>query len=262
MNTESNQRPLERDITTDLRERMTYGGYLQLDTLLSAQQPVSPGPHHDEMLFIVQHQVSELWMKLVIHELRAALRYLQADQLGPVQKILARVKQVQRQLFEQWSVLETLTPSEFLEFRDSFGSASGFQSLQYRLIEFLLGNKNCDMAKVFDYDPAGSRTRRAQPLRRVPAPSAPRGPRRAGRVRRARLVAAARAQPRPDPRVQAHLRGHRDPLVRVCAVRAAGRCRGEFPAVAIPPHEDRRAHDRFSSRLGRIIGRWIPTAGA
>jgi tryptophan 2,3-dioxygenase len=154
MNTESNQRPLERDITTDLRERMTYGGYLQLDTLLSAQQPVSPGPHHDEMLFIVQHQVSELWMKLVIHELRAALRYLQADQLGPVQKILARVKQVQRQLFEQWSVLETLTPSEFLEFRDSFGSASGFQSLQYRLIEFLLGNKNCDMAKVFDYDPS------------------------------------------------------------------------------------------------------------
>lgn len=153
MSNESNQRPLESDITTDLRERMTYGGYLQLDTLLSAQKPVSPGPHHDEMLFIVQHQVSELWLKLIIHELRAALRHLQADELGPVQKVLARVKQVQRQLFEQWSVLETLTPSEYLEFRDALGSASGFQSLQYRLVEFLLGNKNAGMVKVFAHDP-------------------------------------------------------------------------------------------------------------
>ncbi|WP_240801332.1 tryptophan 2,3-dioxygenase family protein, partial [Vogesella mureinivorans] len=89
-------------------------------------------------------QVSELWMKLIIHELRLAIAHLQRDELGPVQKILARVKQVQRQLFEQWSVLETLTPSEYLGFRDSLGPSSGFQSHQYRLIEFMLGNKNAE----------------------------------------------------------------------------------------------------------------------
>ena len=151
--TPPNQRPLEQGITTDLGERLSYGGYLQLDTLLSAQQPLSRPVHHDEMLFIVQHQVAELWMKLVIHELRAAIAHLQADELEPMQKILARVKQVQRQLFEQWGVLETLTPSEYLEFRHVLGPASGFQSLQYRLIEFLLGNKNSAMVAVFAHDP-------------------------------------------------------------------------------------------------------------
>jgi tryptophan 2,3-dioxygenase len=154
MTTPANQRALEQGITTDLRDRISYGGYLGLDRLLSAQQPLSDPPHHDEMLFIVQHQVSELWMKLIIHELRAAIGHLQADRLGPVQKILARVKQVQRQLFEQWSVLETLTPSEYLQFRDVLGPASGFQSPQYRMIEFLLGNKNADMLRVFDHAPA------------------------------------------------------------------------------------------------------------
>ncbi len=148
-----NQRPLEQGITTDLGERLSYGGYLQLDTLLSAQQPLSNPMHHDELLFIVQHQVAELWMKLVIHELRAAIRHLQRDQLATTQKILARVKQVQRQLFEQWGVLETLTPNEYLDFRHVLGPASGFQSLQYRLIEFLLGNKNADMVAVFAHDP-------------------------------------------------------------------------------------------------------------
>ena len=148
-----NQRPLEQGITTDLGERLSYGGYLQLDTLLSAQRPLSNPVHHDELLFIVQHQVAELWMKLVIHELRAAIAHVQADELAPAQKILARVKQVQRQLFEQWGVLETLTPNEYLEFRHVLGPASGFQSLQYRLIEFLLGNKNADMVVVFAHDP-------------------------------------------------------------------------------------------------------------
>ena len=148
-----NQRPLEQGITTDLGERLSYGGYLQLETLLSAQRPLSEPMHHDEMLFIVQHQVSELWMKLVIHELRAAIAHLRADEVAPTQKILARVKQVQRQLFEQWGVLETLTPNEYLEFRHVLGPASGFQSLQYRLIEFLLGNKNAGMVAVFGHDP-------------------------------------------------------------------------------------------------------------
>ncbi len=154
MNTETNQRALEAGITRDLKDRLSYGGYLQLDTLLSAQQPVSKAGNHDELLFIIQHQVSELWMKLIIHELRLAIAHLQRDELGPVQKILARVKQVQRQLFEQWSVLETLTPSEYLRFRDSLGPSSGFQSHQYRLIEFMLGNKNADMLDVFEHAPA------------------------------------------------------------------------------------------------------------
>jgi tryptophan 2,3-dioxygenase len=156
-----NQRPIEDGVITDLADRITYGGYLRLDLLLSAQQPISKPVHHDELLFIVQHQVAELWMKLVIHELRAALVHLQADRLGAVQKILARVKQVQRQMFEQWGVLETLTPSEYLEFRHLLGPASGFQSLQYRLIEFLLGNKNADMVKVFAHDPEAQAELRA-----------------------------------------------------------------------------------------------------
>jgi len=157
----SNQRDLEAGIQTDLEGRITYGGYLHLDALLSAQQPLSQPPHHDEMLFIVQHQVSELWMKLLIHELQAALAHLRADDVDACLKILARVKQVQRQLFEQWAVLETLTPSEYLEFRDVLGPSSGFQSLQYRKIEFLLGNKNADMLKVFAHDPAAQQELRA-----------------------------------------------------------------------------------------------------
>ena len=156
-----NQRDIEAGIQTDLNGQMTYGGYLHLDTLLSAQQPLSQPPHHDEMLFIVQHQVAELWMKLLIHELKAALAHLRADDINTCLKILARVKQVQRQLFEQWAVLETLTPSEYLEFRGVLGASSGFQSLQYRQIEFLLGNKNAQMLQVFAYDPAAQAELRA-----------------------------------------------------------------------------------------------------
>ncbi|MFC4726762.1 tryptophan 2,3-dioxygenase [Coralloluteibacterium thermophilus] len=153
MSDDRTQRPLEAGITTDLHDRLSYGGYLRIDTLLSAQQPLSDPPHHDEMLFIVQHQVAELWLKLVIHELQAAMAHLARDETGPCQKIFARIKQVQRQLIEQWSVLETLTPSDYLQFRDVLGPASGFQSLQYRQIEFLLGNKNARMLEVFEHDP-------------------------------------------------------------------------------------------------------------
>jgi tryptophan 2,3-dioxygenase len=149
-----NQRELEAGLELDLQDRLTYGGYLQLDRLLSAQQPLSNPPHHDEMLFIVQHQVAELWMKLLVHELRGAIEALRRDDVDSCLKILARVKQVQRQLFEQWAVLETLTPSEYLEFRHVLGPASGFQSLQYRTVEFLLGNKNAGMLAVFKHDPA------------------------------------------------------------------------------------------------------------
>ena len=161
MTIEHNQRPLEAGIHTDLSGRMTYAGYLRLDRLLSAQQLLSQPPHHDELLFIVQHQVSELWMKLLIHELRAAIAHLQRDELGPCQKIFARCKVVLRQLTAMWSVLETLTPSEYMEFREILGPSSGFQSLQYRTIEFLLGNKNVAMLQVFAHDPAGQAELRA-----------------------------------------------------------------------------------------------------
>jgi len=155
-----NLRPLEGGITTDLQGRLTYAGYLGLDKLLTAQVTHSRPEHHDEMLFIIQHQTSELWMKLIIHELRAALRCIAGDDPGPVSKILARVKQVQRQLSEQWAVLSTLTPAEYAQFRGVLRAASGFQSLQYRLMEFLLGNKNEAMIRVFSYDPEGQATLR------------------------------------------------------------------------------------------------------
>lgn len=158
MHSPENIRPLEQGLELDLHDRTTYGGYLQLDTLLAAQKPLSNPPHHDEMLFIIQHQVSELWMKLIIHELGAALKHLAQDHLDPCLKILARVKQIQRQLFEQWAVLETLTPAEYLQFRDVLGPASGFQSFQYRSIEFMLGNKNADMLKVFAHAPVQQET--------------------------------------------------------------------------------------------------------
>ncbi|AKC87162.1 tryptophan 2,3-dioxygenase [Pseudoxanthomonas suwonensis] len=162
MTLDKNQRPLEPGIHTDLQGRMTYAGYLQLDRLLSAQTPLSDPPHHDEMLFIVQHQVSELWLKLLMHELQAAREFLKADQVWQCRKVLARSKQVLRQLTEQWSVLETLTPSEYMGFRHLLGPSSGFQSLQYRAVEFLLGNKNAGMVRVFAHDPDGQAALRAE----------------------------------------------------------------------------------------------------
>jgi tryptophan 2,3-dioxygenase len=145
---------MESSIRTDLRGVMTYGDYLDLDRLLSAQHPRSSPEHHDELLFIVQHQTSELWLRLVLHELRAARQLLSADELAPAVKCLARVKNIQRTLIEQWSVLATLTPREYAQFRDALGSASGFQSYQYRAVEFILGNKDAAMLKLFDGEPA------------------------------------------------------------------------------------------------------------
>src|SRR4030095_3549736 len=150
-------RDLEPGIVTDLTNRLSYAGYLRLDKILSAQEPLSGSasepPPHDEMVSIIQHQTSELWMKLAIHELKAALVFVQQDRLDATFKILARVKLIQKQLFEQWAVLETLTPSEFEAFRPALGSSSGFQSAQYRALEFLLGNKHAAVVDVFRYDP-------------------------------------------------------------------------------------------------------------
>ena len=148
-----NLRPLETSIHRDIA-RSNYADYLRLDILLAAQQPVSG--HHDEMLFIVQHQTTELWIKLVVHELRSAMALLAQDEPAPALKRLARVKHIQRQMTDQWSVLATLTPTEYAQFRDQLGHASGFQSAQYRLLEFLLGNKNAAMLPVFAHDAAAT----------------------------------------------------------------------------------------------------------
>ena len=138
----TNSRELEKSIHVDVPATESYGGYLKLDSLLSLQQPRSTS--HDEVLFIIQHQTSELWMKLLLHELDAALELVKVDSLEASFKIFARVAQIQRMLFEQWSVLETMTPNEYLSFRDALGRSSGFQSHQYRAIEFMLGNKDAN----------------------------------------------------------------------------------------------------------------------
>ncbi|WHY69119.1 tryptophan 2,3-dioxygenase [Neobacillus sp. SuZ13] len=140
---------LEKEIQTDFQKSMSYGDYLHLDKILSSQHRLSD--HHDEMLFIVIHQASELWMKLIIHELTAAIEYIQNNDLEPSFKILSRVSRIQQQLIQSWSVLSTLTPSEYLEFRDKLGQSSGFQSYQNRLIEFALGNKNAHTLAVYKH---------------------------------------------------------------------------------------------------------------
>jgi tryptophan 2,3-dioxygenase len=132
---------------TDFSASMSYGDYLHLDQLLDAQHPLSP--HHNEMLFIIQHQTTELWLKLVIHELKAAIAHIRGDDLAPAFKMMARVSRIMAQLIQAWDVLSTLTPSEYLDFRGALGRASGFQSHQYRAVEFLLGNKRAEMLAPF-----------------------------------------------------------------------------------------------------------------
>jgi tryptophan 2,3-dioxygenase len=205
MNERPGYRPLEPGVTTDLSGRLSYAGYLGLDRLLDAQNPLSD--HHDELLFIIQHQVTELWLKLLIHELRSAIALIGADDLPPALKRLARVKHILRQMFEQWAVLETLTPIEYAQFRRHLGAASGFQSLQYRTVEFLLGNKNPAMVAVFAHDPAGHASLAAD----LAAPSLYdeflRHLARAGYPVPARVVERDWSQPyRPDPGVVEVLR--------------------------------------------------------
>ncbi len=131
--------------------RMSYGDYLRLDTILTAQAPLSDA--HDEMLFIVQHQASEIWMRLVIHELTSVCDHIARDDLAPSFKMLARVSRILDQLNSAWDVLRTMTPSEYTAFRDALGMSSGFQSFQYRAIEFLAGNKNASMMRPHAHKP-------------------------------------------------------------------------------------------------------------
>jgi len=151
---QSNERALEAGIVTDLKDRMTYGSYLELEKLLDAQHPTSTPEHHDEMLFIIQHQTTELWLKLMLHELRSARDLLASDDLREALKRVARIKHIQAVMTQQWSVLATLTPTEYAEFRGFLGNSSGFQSVQYRAVEFALGNKNAKMLKLFESAPA------------------------------------------------------------------------------------------------------------
>jgi len=145
-----NYRALEKSIHTDLKGRLTYGKYLHLDEILNAQHCLSK--EHDEMLFIIIHQASELWLKLAGHEVEAAIRNVQDDNFRHAFKVIARVKLILTQLVQSWSILSTMTPVDYLKFRDSLGPASGFQSYAYRKLEFLLGNKNRRLVEVHRHD--------------------------------------------------------------------------------------------------------------
>lgn len=140
----------EKGIHTDFKNVMTYGEYLKLDQVLSSQKLLSN--HHDEMLFIIIHQVSELWMKLILHEMKSAITAIQENKMQPAFKMLSRVSKIQTQIIQAWDVLATMTPSEYLEFRHELGKASGFQSYQYRLIEFALGYKSKHILKIYQKD--------------------------------------------------------------------------------------------------------------
>jgi tryptophan 2,3-dioxygenase len=147
----SNFRAIEDSIHTDLKDRMSYSKYLHLPELLNAQHRLSD--QHDEMLFIVIHQASELWLKLAGHEVEAAIRNVQDDDFRHAFKVIARVKLILTQLTQSWSILSTMTPVDYLKFRDTLGPASGFQSHCYRKLEFLLGNKNRELIEVHRHDP-------------------------------------------------------------------------------------------------------------
>ncbi|MFF2587264.1 tryptophan 2,3-dioxygenase [Peribacillus butanolivorans] len=142
---------LEEGMVTDFEKDMSYGDYLHLNQILSSQHLLSG--HHDEMLFIIIHQTSELWMKLILHELTAATDNIKAGRLEPSFKMLSRVSRIQQQLVQSWNVLSTLTPSDYMEFREKLGSSSGFQSFQNRLIEFAMGQKNTQILTVFRHQP-------------------------------------------------------------------------------------------------------------
>jgi len=136
----------------DFREAMSYGDYLGLEALLACQRPLTD--KHDETLFIVIHQASELWIKLCLHEISGAIRQIRSDELGPAFKMMARIARVQVNLIQSWEILSTMTPFDYSSFRAALGKASGFQSFQYRMLEFRLGNKNRQMARVFESNPA------------------------------------------------------------------------------------------------------------
>ncbi|RAL27116.1 tryptophan 2,3-dioxygenase [Thermoflavimicrobium daqui] len=147
---EKNKLVPEKGIHTDFLQKMTYGEYLSLDKILSAQNPLSG--HHEEMVFLIIHQTSELWIKLMLHELNAATKLITQDIYQPAFKMLSRVSKIQSQIIQSWDILATMTPAEYMEFRDKLGNASGFQSYQYRLVEFAFGNKSKHILEIYKKD--------------------------------------------------------------------------------------------------------------
>jgi tryptophan 2,3-dioxygenase len=142
----------QESVHWDFHETMSYGDYLHLAELLACQRPQTG--EHDEMLFIIIHQASELWIKLCLHELERAIMQIRAGELGPAFKMMARIARVQANLIQSWEILSTMTPFDYSSFRSALGKASGFQSYQYRVLEFRLGNKNRQTARVFESNPA------------------------------------------------------------------------------------------------------------
>jgi len=142
----------DEQVHWDLRADMSYADYLRLKDLLGCQKPLSG--QHDELLFIVIHQSSELWIKLCLHEIEAAIRQVRGGELRPAFKMLSRVGRIQAGLIQSWEILSTMTPFDYASFRTSLGKASGFQSFQYRMLEFRLGNKHAEFMRVFESDPA------------------------------------------------------------------------------------------------------------
>ncbi|CAL8481289.1 tryptophan 2,3-dioxygenase (plasmid) [Caballeronia sp. S22] len=253
------------DAKLDFSDSMSYGDYLGLDSILNAQHPLSPD--HNEMLFIVQHQTSELWMKLALYELRAALAAVHRDELPPAFKMLARVSRIFEQLVQAWNVLATMTPSEYTAMRPYLGQSSGFQSHQYRQIEFMLGNKNTQMLKPHEHRPEIF----AQVRETLEAPSfydevirllARRG----FEIDPARLNRDWTQPTTHDPSVEAAwLAVYRDPSHHWELYEMGGgtrRSRRRVPAMALPACDDGRAHHRLQGRHGRDGGRVLSAQDA
>ena len=253
------------DAESDFRSRMSYGDYLRLPELLGAQSPLTDA--HDELLFIIQHQTSELWMKLAIREIRAACVLLRADDVQPVFKLLARVARIFEQLNSAWDVLRTMTPSDYSEFRDRLGQSSGFQSWQYRAIEFLAGNRNLAMLRPHDHHPeiiAELTAIIAEPslyqeaillLSRRGLDVGEAAPQSCGRR-------AARRMRCSDKRLGRGLQRSGPSLGPLRARGKADRLRGLSPTLAFQPRHDGRAHHRSQAGHRRHVGRRLPQAHA
>ena len=262
-----NVRPIEAEVQRDFSRSMSYGDYLALDQLLSAQHPRSEPPQHDELLFIVQHQTSELWLKLLLHELRSARALLTTDDLAPALKRLARVKRIQEVLIEQWGVLATLTPSEYAQIRPFLATSSGFQSWQYRAVEFLLGNKNVEMVRVFDHDAAAHDL--LDTLLREPSlyDEFLRYLARRGYAVPPALLDRDWTLPHTldaaaGPRLRRGVRGAGRALGRLRDLRGARGPRGQHAAVAVPAPQGRRADHRPQAGDRRVEWRRLPAPSA
>jgi hypothetical protein len=253
----------EEGAQLDFSKDMSYGDYLHLDEILSAQHPLSP--EHNEMLFIVQHQTSELWMKLMLHELHAAIACIARDELPAAFKMLARVSRIMEQLVHAWDVLATMTPPEYSAIRPYLSNSSGFQSWQYRCIEFALGNKNAAMLRPHSHSP--QRLAEVEAAWRAPslydealrllarqaAPSQPCD---------TRLDPALHGKPRGRAGLAAGLSQAGTVLGPLPARRGAHRPGRRLPPVAVPACDHGGTRDRLQARHRGHLGRGLPAQDA